>query len=292
MCRSHPRGTSHPWSATFRWHRSSPTQSQARPSGYGRKHRWRCCDASPVVCATTRRYPQPLHQELERPGWCRGRRPQKILEQILASDYRRRPRGITGYSQDAGLTQEAAPLIGGEFHTAKGPDLRHPRCRSAWPTARPGRCTWHPGTPKGVGSRAATRFEKHPSLGLHRIPQFGTPLGKLFGVRRNAVQISGLQPLASKIVRKGRRAFVGQHPFHLRLQDAGLARFSRFSDAQQLVVRHRSPEEVAQSRSQFEVGNLVHLGGIVRIQVAFDAKEEVRGNQDRLYRQLDALFPL
>ena len=53
------------------------------------------------------------------------------------------------------------------------------------------------------------------------------------------------------------RLGIGDHPAHLRVENARLAQRSRLRGAHQLVVRHARPEEVGQARCQLDVADLV-----------------------------------
>ncbi len=74
-----------------------------------------------------------------------------------------------------------------------------------------------------------------------------------------------------------------------------IAQFAGFRQPEEFVVRHGTPEEIAEPRSQFDIAYAANGRSIAR--VAFDAEEEVGGNEHRLNRGRDSLlqgqtFPL
>ena len=76
----------------------------------------------------------------------------------------------------------------------------------------------------------------------------------------------------------------------LRVEHRRRAQPAPLGQRQQLLVRHRVPEEVAQPRGQLDVRDAVHLRRIVRVEIALDVEQEVRRDEHRLNRQRDALL--
>ena len=132
--------------------------------------------------------------------------------------------------------------------------------------------------------------EEHLRLGLHRIAQLGTPGRELLRIGLDAVEIADLQPLAGEVLRHREGLRIGEHPLHLRVEHCRRAQLAPLGQRQQLLVRHRVPQEVTQPRRQLHVRDPVHPAGIVRVEIALDVKQEMRRDEHRLDRQGEALL--
>ena len=64
----------------------------------------------------------------------------------------------------------------------------------------------------------------------------------------DALDVARLQPLADEVLDQRLGARVGQHPLHLRVEV--LAQLAALGEPEQLVVRHRGPEEIGEPRGQ------------------------------------------
>ena len=108
------------------------------------------------------------------------------------------------------------------------------------------------------------------------------------GLHGDAFDIARLQPLAGEIAREIFRARVGQHALHLRGQL--LAQFTARRQVQQLVVRHRRPQEIGEARGKRVFVDL----GDLRIQRVgrgrFEFEQEARRRQHRRHGMRHALF--
>ena len=71
---------------------------------------------------------------------------------------------------------------------------------------------------------------------------------------------------------------------------AGVLSWRRSASDEQLVVRHRVPQEVTQARGQLDVRNPVHSRRIVRVEVALDVEQEMRRDEHRLNGEGNALL--
>ncbi len=71
---------------------------------------------------------------------------------------------------------------------------------------------------------------------------------------------------------------------------AGSLQLAGFGEAEQFVVGHRTPQEIAQAGGQFGIGKAVRFLGVERIRIALDAEQEFGRNQHRFERELDALL--
>ena len=233
------------------------------------------------------------HRFLIQPGQVgrrrRRRRTQDIAQQILSANHRRSARRIAGNRQDACLRQNAAALIGFQFHTA---EVRPCDTFDAVMLRQQFVQECEPGIQK-IRKRAIFaqhRFKEHPRFGLHCLAQFRPPRGKLLRIRFDYIQVARLQPLTGEIVSQRGGLFIGQHALDLRRQRARRAQFAAFSQRQQLIIRHRPPQEVAQARGQFQVSNLVNLRRVRWVCVVFDAEQEVWRDEHCLNRHLHTLL--
>ena len=187
------------------------------------------------------------------------------------------------------MTEDAATLRTGELHS---PELR---TGDTWDAVVAGQ----PVIQKRIIGVQELRhrlvlaqqvLKEQARFGFHGIAEIRTPIGELLGVGLDAVQVPRLEPLPGKIVGEGRGARIGQETFDLSVQHSGRGELAGFGQREQLVVRHRAPEEIAQARGELEIGNPMHLGRIRSIRVSLDTEQEMGGNQHRLNRQLDALL--
>ena len=131
-------------------------------------------------------------------------------------------------------------------------------------------------------------LKEHPCLGLHRVAQVRTPVGELLRIGFDAVQVPRFQPLPGEVVRQRRRTGIGEQPLHLGVERRRRAELARLGQPEQLVVRHRAPQEITQPRRQLEIGNLMDLRRVRRI--VLYAKQKMRRHQHRLNRQLNSLL--
>src|ERR1700674_1872542 len=74
---------------------------------------------------------------------------------------------------------------------------------------------------------------------------------------------------------------------NLLLQRLHVLEFPLNSDGQQLVVGNTTPKEKRQARRQFDVIEAISSTGSGADGIAFDAKEELRGNEKSLKRHFD-----
>ena len=119
------------------------------------------------------------------------------------------------------------------------------------------------GTPTAAGSRARTA-SKNIRVSVFMASRSSGPHSGNFcgsGLTLSRLRVSSHWP--AKLSASAAERRVGQHPLHLRLEHArARAACPLRPEPQQFVVRHRAPEEVAQPRGEFEIGDLVHLRGI------------------------------
>ena len=92
-------------------------------------------------------------------------------------------------------------------------------------------------------------------------------------VRGGEVDVAEVQPLPDEVLRELPRLRAFQHPFDLRAKHGRLRELVFFREGEELVIRHRAPQEVAQPRREREV---VELTG------AFAQEEELRRHQHTL----------
>ena len=219
----------------------------------------------------------------------RWRRTEDVLQDVLAANDDRRPRRIAGDGEHAAMAQHAAALVRRELDA---PELRSGHALDAV-VGRQQLVEERVPRVDELADRtvlAQDPVEEHPRLGLHRVAQLGPPGGELLRVRLDAVEISNLEPLAGKILRHREGLRIGEHPRQLRLEDLRRAQPAPFGQRQQLLVRHRVPQEVTQPRGQLDVRNPVHAARIGRVAVALDVKQEMRRHEHRLDRERDALL--
>ena len=62
----------------------------------------------------------------------------------------------------------------------------------------------------------------------------------------------------------------------LRVQHRGSLQPAFLGQIQKLVVRHGTPEEVAEPRCEFDIGNAMHGCGVSWLGIALDAEKEIR----------------
>ena len=86
------------------------------------------------------------------------------------------------------------------------------------------------------------------------------------------------------------RLRIGEHALNLGVEHRRRAQPPALGERQQFLVWHRVPQEVAQPRGQLHVRDPVHLGRIVRIEIALDVEQEVRRDEHRLDRQGEPLL--
>ena len=104
------------------------------------------------------------------------------------------------------------------------------------------------------------------------------------------VEVADLEPLAREVLRERDGLGVAQHAAHLGVEHAGLAEAALAGLVQQLVVGHRAPQEVAEAGGELDVGDGMDRRRIGRSAIALDVKQEVRGNQDGLESEREALL--
>ncbi len=74
------------------------------------------------------------------------------------------------------------------------------------------------------------------------------------------------------------------------LEHVGLVQLAGFGQAQQFVVGNAAPQEKRQPRSQFEIANPIGLARFDALRIALHAEQELRADQHRRQRHLDAGF--
>ena len=129
-------------------------------------------------------------------------------------------------------------------------------------------------------------LEEHRGLGFHRLAKLGRPFLELVRIRLHGVEVARLEPLAGEVRGEGGRARIGEHPIDLGFKHARVAQPAGFGERQQLLVRHRAPEEIADPRGELERRHLVHERGVARIGIALDAEQEIGRDQHRLDGEL------
>ena len=183
---------------------------------------------------------------------------QDIVQHILAAHHDRGARGIAGNRQHAGLAQKAAALAGGQFHAA---EIRAGHARDAVEFRQPLVQERIFGVEKSESGRfSRSTYSKNMRVSVFIAsrssgPHSGNLSGSGFTTSR--LRISSHWPAKLSASADERR--VRHHALHLRVQHGGIVQFAGFGQAQQFVVRHGTPQEVAEPRGQFEVRDAVHV---------------------------------
>ena len=83
-------------------------------------------------------------------------------------------------------------------------------------------------------------------------PERGVEIGEQALVRLQRLEAACLQPLSGEIVHQRLRLWRGEHATHLQLELG--AELAALRERQQLVIRHRTPEEEREPFGKREVG--------------------------------------
>ena len=105
---------------------------------------------------------------------------------------------------------------------------------------------------------------------------------------RRLVQAADLEPLPHEILRQRDRLRILQHPRDVRVEVGAQRAVLRRHE--QLLVRHRAPEEIREAARELVLRDLEHLAGAVRIRIALDAEQELRRHQRRAGRKTGRLI--
>ena len=135
---------------------------------------------------------------------------------------------------------------------------------------------------------AQDRTKEHASLSVHRSLEPLIELRELLRIKRESFESLDLQPLRCKAVDKSLGLGIGQHASHLFVKVVEQA--SGLSKIEQLVIRHRTPQEVRQTRSQLKCIQLPHSRGIGRL-IQLDSEQKLGRAQSRLDHPLHRGFP-
>ena len=218
----------------------------------------------------------------------RRRAAQNVVEDVLSADDDRGTRGVAGDGEHAGVAEDAAALGGGELDAAEVRPL------DACDAVMFGQALIEEGV-AGVEELAERAIlaqdgvEEEAGLLLHGVAQLGTPIGELLGIGFDHVEVAQFQPLAGEVIGERGGARVGEQALHLGIERGGGVELAALGEREQFVVRHPTPQEVAEARGQLDIGDRVGPGGVERVRVMLDAEEEVGGDKHGLEGQLNSL---
>src|SRR5439155_5996425 len=96
-------------------------------------------------------------------------------------------------------------------------------------------------------------------------------------------------PLAGEVADQRGRPRIAEHPDHLPLLNTRLAQLSPSGQVDQFIVGHAAPEKEGEARGELDVADGMGWPSRTLHRIALDTEEEVRIDQHRADRELDAL---
>ena len=225
-------------------------------------------------------------------GRGRRRRPEDLFQDPLAALHRRSPVGVGGRRQDARLRQHAATVGTSRQAHADEFALAAREGDAAQPVEAGQRAVdvGEVGVEQ-VGDLAVLADdlpEEQLRLAHHRSAQRLAEVGELARIGRDRRQPAELQPLQPEARGQVLRARILEQAAGLGLEvgrEPALAR-----QGEELLVGHRTPEEVAEPRSQREVGDRMRVGQ-GRLVILLGAEDELRRRQHHGHHRLHAGLP-
>src|SRR5262249_22337115 len=98
---------------------------------------------------------------------------------------------------------------------------------------------------------------------------------------------SQIEPLSAEVFDQGGSLGVLQHPLDLSLANRAVAKHALFGQAEQLFVRHRTPQEIRKPRGNFPIVEHIAAVRAVRRSVRLDAEQEMWRHQSGLQANAD-----
>ncbi len=243
-----------------------------------------------------------LFVEVGHVGGGRGRRRvEQVVQDPLAAQHRRGPRGIGGHGQHAALRQHSAARRAGQVHAA---EFRSGHARDAVMAREALVEERIPGVDEIEDAAVFTDHvvQEELRLAAHRDAQVVFEVGKAIAVAGDRFERAELQPLPAELLGEGVGLRVTQHPPDVRGEHDRVAQRARVRGAPQRLVRHARPEKIRQPRRQLVLrdrlgrrlvrrswsgGGSLGDGGprgrrVRHWALALDAKQEVRRDEERL----------
>src|SRR5690606_6196770 len=112
------------------------------------------------------------------------------------------------------------------------------------------------------------------------------PFGEALAVARDRGEAARLEPLADEVLRERVRLRVAEHALDLHANRFGIIELAARREREQLVVRHRAPEEIAEPRRELVIRERRVRAGR---RVGFAPEQKLRRHEHGRDRVLQAL---
>ena len=219
----------------------------------------------------------------------RWRRPENIVQEVLAADHRRGPGRVRRDRQHAPVAQQSCPPGTTQPYAPEMRPIHVPDpIEARQPFVRERVVRRQQLLERAILTQLA--LEEQLGLAQEGVTEVVVEFGKRPRVGIHRLQVPDVEPLAAEICHKRRRSTIGKHPPNLRVQDAWSPECPARRHIEQLIIRDAAPQKERQSGGQLEIADLIDGVRLDARGIALDAEQEVRGHQQSSQCLLNALL--